>query len=107
MDTGSGWRGIFLAGLSLGYGVFGALMRRIVARAAGQGRRPRLLRIYAGIEGAIGLYALVFPALFGAARLGSLAISFGSGGLGPVDRAAFVERPLDGSGLDPIDSRSS
>ena len=64
--------GIFLAGLSLGYALFGRMTRRRIAAAA-SGAAPRLLLRYALIEAAIGIYALAFPSLFEVARSASLA----------------------------------
>jgi predicted membrane-bound spermidine synthase len=70
--------GLFLAGLSLGYALFGAVTRRRVARA---GAGPaRLLLLYAAVEGAIGLWALGFPWLFEGVRRLSLAVPSGAGG---------------------------
>jgi spermidine synthase len=63
---------IFLGGLSLGYAVFGKATRTLQARARGRGRPARLLVFYAALEGAIGLYALVFPRLFGGVQRLSL-----------------------------------
>ena len=53
--------GLFLAGLSAGYALFGALTRRLVERAALRGEAPPLLRVYGAVEGGIGLFALAFP----------------------------------------------
>ena len=66
--------GIFLSGLSLGYGAFGRLSNRLVERARRHASRPRLLATYGAVEIAIGLYALAFPGLFGGAQSLSLAI---------------------------------
>src|SRR5215510_7111631 len=60
--------GLFLGGLSLGYWLFGALTRRLVARGEQAGRPAPLLLVYGGVEAGIGLYALLFAALFPAAR---------------------------------------
>ena len=49
--------GLFRAGLSAGYAVFGRLSRRVVARAAARGRPPPLLRIYGLVEGGTGAEA--------------------------------------------------
>ncbi len=62
----------FLGGLALGYALFGRWSRLRVARAAAAGRRPRLLRLYAGVEATIAAYALGFPALFAATRAASV-----------------------------------
>lgn len=59
---------IFLGGLSVGYAFFGKVTRRHAIRARRAGRPPRLLLIYGLIEGCIGAYALLFPALFGIAQ---------------------------------------
>src|SRR5690606_9501574 len=74
--------GIFLAGLSVGYGLFGRLTRAQVARAAGSGRPPRLLATYGLIEAGIGVYALLFPAFFGLVQRLSFAIPHGAAGVG-------------------------
>jgi spermidine synthase len=60
--------GLFLGGLAGGYALFGALTRQRIARAAAQNGRPRLLRFYGAIEAGIGVWALLFPFLFSAAR---------------------------------------
>jgi spermidine synthase len=74
--------GIFLAGLSVGYALFGRVTKRRVTRAAREGRASRLFLIYAGIEAAIGVYALGFPWLFGLVRSLSAHIPHAAGGLG-------------------------
>lgn len=56
---------IFLGGLSVGYALFGKATRILQARARARGRPARLLAFYAAVEGAIGVYALAFPWLFG------------------------------------------
>ena len=66
--------GLFLAGLSLGYALFGGLTRRRLA--AGHGR---LLLLYAGVEAGIGLWALAFPALFAGVQQLSLALPLETG----------------------------
>ena len=63
---------IFLGGLSAGYAFFGRQTRRLVERARARDRRPRLLYLYALVEAGIGLYALVFPWIFGLAQQLSL-----------------------------------
>jgi len=73
---------IFLGGLAVGYAFFGGLSRRIVVRARERGRPPRLLYAYALIEACIGLYALAFPLLFGAAQALSLFAPAGTVGFG-------------------------
>ncbi|MEZ7978229.1 MAG: hypothetical protein QMC74_00840 [Myxococcota bacterium] len=56
--------GNFLAGLSIGYGVFGRSGARRVRAGAAGGRPARLLGRYGGVEIGIGLYAFAFPMLF-------------------------------------------
>ena len=63
---------IFLGGLSAGYALFGNATRRLVERARRSGRPPRLLIFYGLVESGIGVYALLFPALFGVAQALSL-----------------------------------
>lgn len=70
---------IFLGGLSVGYALFGAATRRLTERARHSGIPPRLLRFYGLIEAAIGVYALLFPALFGLAQSISLLAPFHAG----------------------------
>lgn len=70
--------GIFLGGLSYGYALFGRVSRRLVKGADGSGGHPRLLQTYGAVEAGIGLYALLFPALFLAVRAVSLRIPQGS-----------------------------
>jgi spermidine synthase len=72
--------GIFLGGLSAGYAAFGRLTRRVVERAQTRGETPRLLYVYALVEGGIGVYALVFPWIFGLAQQLSLLGPTGLGG---------------------------
>jgi spermidine synthase len=74
--------GLFLGGLALGYSVFGAVTRRLVARAQEQGRPAPLLTVYGAVEASIGLFALVFPWLFTAVQALSFQIPHGSAGLG-------------------------
>jgi spermidine synthase len=74
----------FLGGLALGYTIFGRLTRRLVERSRALGRHPRLLRVYGGVEASIGLWALVFPALFGFVRSTSMALPGASGSMGFV-----------------------
>ena len=66
--------GIFLAGLSVGYALFGRLTVWLVERAAREGRSARLFLTYGMVEAGIGLYALGFPWLFEGLRALSLAI---------------------------------
>jgi spermidine synthase len=74
--------GIFLAGLSVGYGLFGRLTRRLVGRAAAGGRPARLLSVYGGVEAGIGVYAALFPLLFAGVQRLSFLIPHGAAGLG-------------------------
>jgi len=71
--------GIFLGGLSAGYALFGYLTRRVVERAQTRDEAPRLLYIYALVEAGIGLYALLFPWIFGLAQKLSLVGPTGTG----------------------------
>ncbi|TFG97953.1 MAG: hypothetical protein E4H11_01175 [Myxococcales bacterium] len=73
---------IFLGGLSSGYALFGRATRWIVERARRLSRPARLLYFYALVEAGIGLYALLFPQLFGVAQTVSLLVPHGSAGLG-------------------------
>src|SRR5262245_45990761 len=74
--------GLFLGGLALGYSLFGALTRRIVARAAAAGRPAPLLIVYGMVEASIGLFALIFPLLVAGVQALSFRIPHGSAGLG-------------------------
>ena len=74
--------GLFLAGLSTGYRVFGTLAGRVVRRAQAAGRPPRLLPLYAVVEAGIGVYALCYPWLFGGVQWLSLQLPHGAGGTG-------------------------
>ncbi len=74
--------GIFLAGLSAGYALFGRVTNRLVERAAREGRSPRLFLAYGLVEIGIGLYALCFPWLFAGIRALSVAVPHAAGGLG-------------------------
>jgi spermidine synthase len=58
---------IFLGGMALGYELFGRVARRVSERA-GERELPALLRTYGVVEASIGLWALAFPWLFGAAQ---------------------------------------
>jgi spermidine synthase len=73
---------IFLGGLSFGYAIFGEVTRRLVARARARGGSTRLLLLYAAVEAGIGVYALVFPILFGFAQSASLLVPTGNAALG-------------------------
>ncbi len=50
--------GIFLAGLSVGYSLFGVVTKKQVAAALAAGQQPNLLQTYGLIEVGIGIYAL-------------------------------------------------
>jgi len=69
---------IFLGGLSIGYSLFGKATRRIVARSRQRHRSPRLLFFYGLIEAGIGVYAWLFPLLFGVAQEVSLLVPGGA-----------------------------
>jgi predicted membrane-bound spermidine synthase len=71
---------IFLGGLSVGYSLFGRATRRLVERSRQRRRSPRLLLFYGLIEAGIGVYALLFPLLFGVAQKLSLLIPIGTAG---------------------------
>jgi predicted membrane-bound spermidine synthase len=73
---------IFLGGLSLGYALFGRASRWLVERSRLRSRRVRLLYFYAIVEAGIGLYALLFPSLFGVFQRISLFVPHGNAGLG-------------------------
>jgi predicted membrane-bound spermidine synthase len=73
--------GLFLAGLSAGYALFGAASRRLVARAARRGEAPALLRVYGFVEAGIGGLALLFPWAFAAVQRASLALPVTNEGL--------------------------
>ena len=74
--------GLFLAGLSTGYRLFGAMAGRVVRRAQAAGRPPRLLPLYAVVEAGIGVYALCYPWLFSGVQWLSLQLPHGAGGAG-------------------------
>jgi spermidine synthase len=80
---------IFLGGLAVGYTVFGRLTARLLARARATGNPPHLLRVYGGVECAIGAYAFAFPQLFGAAQWLSLRVP-GHDGLGLIADTAIA-----------------
>ncbi len=73
---------IFLGGLSLGYALFGRASRWLVARSRLRSRPARLLYFYAIVEAGIGLYALLFPTLFGVFQRISLFVPHGNAGFG-------------------------
>jgi predicted membrane-bound spermidine synthase len=74
--------GIFLGGLSVGYGLFGVVTRRVMSSIAVEAGRTRLLGVYGAVEASIGLYALLFPLLFRAAGAASVRLPHLPGGLG-------------------------
>jgi spermidine synthase len=73
---------IFLGGLSGGYALFGRATRWSVERARRLSRPARLLALYALVEAGIGLYALLFPQLFGIAQHVSLLVPHDDAALG-------------------------
>ncbi len=73
---------IFLGGLSLGYALFGWASRWLVERSRLRSRPAQLLYFYAIVEAGIGLYALLFPTLFGVFQRISLFVPHGNAGLG-------------------------
>ena len=72
---------IFLGGLSAGYALFGRATSGLLARAREDRQPLRLLFFYAGVEGGIGLYAFLFPLLFGLVQDLSLLLPHGNAGL--------------------------
>ena len=74
--------GIFLGGLSVGYALFGRIVRRLFARASTQSAPTRLLVLYGVIEAGIGIWALLFPTLFSGVHALSLQLALDSQGLG-------------------------
>jgi len=73
---------IFLGGLSLGYALFGRASGWLVERSRLRSRPARLLYFYATVEAGIGIYALLFPTLFGVFQRISLFVPHGNAGLG-------------------------
>ncbi|MGH7336638.1 MAG: hypothetical protein ACREI7_03590, partial [Myxococcota bacterium] len=85
--------GLFLGGLSLGYWLFGALTRALVARGRRQvprsepkasedqqgGQPAPLLLVYGAVEAGIGVYCLLFPAIFPLVRSASARLPTGEG----------------------------
>ena len=71
--------GLFLGGLSLGYWLFGALTRALVARGRRSGRPAPLLLVYGAVEAGIGVYCLLFPWLFPLVRSASVWLPTGDG----------------------------
>jgi spermidine synthase len=74
--------GIFLGGLAVGYAIFGSLSRRRMERTERRGGRPGLLLLYGAVESGIGLYALLFPALFASVQTLSYRVPQISDGFG-------------------------
>jgi len=70
--------GLYLAGLSIGYSVFGFVSKRVVEHGERYGKLPMLLFTYGAAEAAIGIYALAFPTFFGWVGSLSQAVSFDS-----------------------------
>jgi spermidine synthase len=73
--------GLFLGGLSLGYWLFGALTRSLVARGRESGRPAPLLRVYGAVEAGIGAPCLLFPRYFALVRGASVSLPTGAGPL--------------------------
>src|SRR5262249_37276251 len=73
--------GLFLGGLSIGYWLFGALTRALVVRGRQTGRPAPLLFVYGAVEASIGIYCLLFPALFPLVRSASVRLPTGEGAL--------------------------
>jgi spermidine synthase len=80
-EATAGVLAIFLGGLSAGYAIFGQLTRRRASRAMATGGSPRLLALYAIVECGIGVYALLFPSLFGIASRLSILVPAANPGL--------------------------
>ena len=88
--------GIYLGGLSLGYALFGRLTSALVRRAAERGTPPPLALAYGVVEASIGVWAFLFPTLFGLAQSLSFALHLPSPGLAfavDVLLAAFLIGP--------------
>src|SRR6266850_2533663 len=71
--------GMFLGGLSLGYWIFGRLTRALVERGRASGRPAPLLLVYGAVEAGIGVYCLLFPAIFPLVRSASAWLPTGNG----------------------------
>lgn len=76
--------GVFLGGLSGGYSLFGRVSRLLADDPRSSSKPRRLLTAYGLVEGAIGLWALLFPLLFAVSR------SFSLGVPGDSDLLAFA-----------------
>ncbi|MFN8603306.1 MAG: fused MFS/spermidine synthase [Candidatus Binatia bacterium] len=88
--------GIYLGGLSVGYALFGRLTSSLVRRAAERGEHPPLTLAYGVVEASIGVWAFLFPTLFGLAQSLSFALHLPSPGLAfavDVLLAAFLIGP--------------
>ncbi len=72
---------VFLGGLAVGYAVFGSVTARMTSRAAQARGSAPLLRLYGVVESGIGVYALLFPWLFGGAEAVSFMVPVGREGL--------------------------
>lgn len=73
--------GIYLGGLSLGYALFGRVTATLVRRAAERGTQPPLALAYGVVEASIGVWAWLFPTLFGLAQALSFRLHLPSPGL--------------------------
>lgn len=82
--------GIFLAGLSVGYALFGRVTKQRVSRARAVDRPARLFLTYGIVEATIGLYALCFPWLIEVVRSISVANPHPAGGIGFAFDVALV-----------------
>jgi spermidine synthase len=80
-EATAGVLAIFLGGLSAGYAIFGQLTRRRAAGAMASGGSASLLALYAFVECGIGVYALLFPSLFGIASRLSVLVPAANAGL--------------------------
>ncbi len=73
---------IFLAGMSVGYALFGGLSRRLVQRGRADAAAARLLRSYGLVEAGIGAYAFAFPFYFDAVQALSTSLPEVASGVG-------------------------
>ncbi|MDH3211925.1 MAG: fused MFS/spermidine synthase [Myxococcales bacterium] len=74
--------GIFLAGLSVGYSLFGRVTHWITVHSGTADRVPRLLSTYGVVEAGIGVWALAFPTVFALVQRISFAVPHGADGIG-------------------------
>ena len=75
--------GLFLGGLAIGYSLFGALTRRLVARAQRPGRGAPLLLVYGAVESSASACSRSpFPGLFRAVQALSFLLPHANPGLG-------------------------